>query len=460
MKTSTVRGGIRIAVLGLHLLAFMLLAHGYEHSVSVIYASEGFHFTPNDDKWLIALGLTAALSFLTPLRSDRASTLFYHLVLCLVLIPMLVLFHAEDQPDIFVAQAVAGYLFSVALRPLIGLKPPRWLRMSPHALRRSFFLAALLYIAAILAMGGGRFLNFDLSRVYDLRGDAADNLPPLFDYVSPLISKVVVPTALVLSILHRQYLAALAFACCSVLIFGLTAHKAPLFYPLLVLGVYAASSRKQLGLLLGLAIVVVLGISLADFWLARQYDDELFGWTGKLVMRRVFFLPAQLNFMYYDFFSRNEWVWFSNSKLTLGFADYPYDLSVTHLIGREYFDSESMGANTGWFGSGYMQAGFPGILLYAAIIAAVFRYVDECARLSGKQPLMTAAVIVPVFAMLTSSDLLTAFFTHGLCLNLLLLACLINKEPLHARRSSYQRTSPLRYPGLRQAVPQPRGSGV
>lgn len=460
MSGRATRIGIRIAVLGLHLLAFLLLAHGYEHSVSVIYASEGFHFTPNDDKWLAALGLAAVLSVVTPLRSDRASTLFYHLVLCLVLIPMLVLFHAEDQPGEYVAQVAAGYVVCIWLRPLMAVKPPAWLRMSPHGLRRAFLLSALLYIAVILAMGGGRYLNFDLNRVYDLRADAAGILPSAFDYLSPLVSKVVVPTALVLSILYRQTLSAVVFACCSVLIFGLTAHKSPLFYPLLVLGVYAASSRKQLALLLGVAVVALLGLSLADFWLARQVDVDLFGWTGKLVMRRVFLLPAQLNFMYYDFFSRNEWVWFSNSKLTLGLADYPYDLTVTHLIGREYFDNESMGANTGWFGSGYMQAGFAGILLYAAVIAAVFHYVDECARRSGKQALMTAAVIVPVFAMLTSSDLLTAFFTHGLYLNLLVLACLVNKEPLHARRSSHQRSSSLRYPRLRQAVPQPRGAGL
>lgn len=460
MSSHATRSGIRIAVLGLHLLAFLLLAHGYEHSVSVIYASEGFHYTPNDDKWLTALGLAAALSIVTPLRPDRASTLFYHLVLCLVLLPMLVLFHAEDQPGVYLAQVATGYLLSICLRPLMALKPPAWLRMSPHRLRQAFLIVSLLYIGAILAMGGGRYLNFDLSRVYDLRADAAGILPSVFDYLSPLVSKVVVPTALVLSILYRRYFAALVFACCSVLIFGLTAHKSPLFYPLLVLGVYAASSRKQLALLLGLAVVAVLGLSLADFWMARQVDDETFGWTGKLVMRRVFFLPAQLNFMYYDFFSRNDWVWFSNSKLTLGLADYPYDLSVTHLIGREYFDSESMGANTGWFGSGYMQAGFAGILLYAAVIAAVFRYVDECAQRSGAQALMTAAVIVPVFAMLTSSDLLTAFFTHGLYLNLLVLACLVNKEPLHARRSSHQRPSSLRYPRLRQAMPQPGGAGI
>lgn len=460
MSSHAKNGGIRIAVLGLHLLAFLLLAHGYENSVSVIYASEGFHYTPNDDKWLTALGLTAALSILTPLRSDRASTLFYHLVLCIVLIPMLVLFHAEDQPGEYVAQVAVGYVLSICLRPLMTLGPPAWLRMSPHGLRRAFLAVALLYIAAILAMGGGRYLNFDMTRVYDLRADAAGNLPSFFDYLSPLVSKVVVPTALVLSILHRQVFAALVFALCSVLIFGLTAHKSPLFYPLLVLGVYLASSRKQLALLLGVAVVALLGLSLADFWMARHYDDEVYGWTGKLVMRRVFFLPAQLNFMYYDFFSRNEWVWFSNSKLTLGLANYPYDLPVTHLIGREYFDSESMGANTGWFGSGYMQAGFAGVLLYAAVIAAVFCYVDECARRSGKQALMTAAVVVPLFALLTSSDLLTAFFTHGLYLNLLVLACLINKEPLHARRPSHQRASSLRYPRLRQAVPQPGSAGI
>jgi hypothetical protein len=198
---------------------------------------------------------------------------------------------------------------------------------------------------------------------------------------------------------------------------------------------------------------MMLLVSMADFWIAQTHEGEFWGWIGKLVMRRVFFLPSQLNYMYYDFFINHDYVLFSNSKITFGLVDYPYDLPVTHVIGREYFDNESMGANTGWFGSGYMQAGFAGLLLYGAVVAGVFKYVDVCAQRSGNLALSTAAVVVPMFALITSSDLLTTFFTHGLYINLCVLACLVHKESVRAYRPHDQRASALRHAHFRQAVP-------
>jgi hypothetical protein len=444
---------IRASFLVMHMVAFLILLAGYEQYVSTIYASEGFAWHPDDDKWPVAMACVFLLSLLTPVRSDRASSLFFQMVLMLVLLPMLVLFYAEDQPGSFVAQVVAAYVLTIALRRIMPVGPPRRLSVSPHRLRRIFFIAALAYIALIVLMGGGKYLNFDLTRVYEVRADAASNLPGIFGYISPVIGKVVVPIALVLSILYKKYTTAFAFLVCSVLIFALTAHKAPLFYPLLILGVYFASARKHVALVFAAGMVMMLLVSMADFWIAQTHEGEFWGWIGKLVMRRVFFLPSQLNYMYYDFFINHDYVLFSNSKITFGLVDYPYDLPVTHVIGREYFDNESMGANTGWFGSGYMQAGFAGLLLYGAVVAGVFKYVDVCAQRSGNLALSTAAVVVPMFALITSSDLLTTFFTHGLYINLCVLACLVHKESVRAYRPHDQRASALRHAHFRQAVP-------
>lgn len=438
----------RLITLFLHIAVFLVLGYGYKHYIATIYAYEGFVLQPVEWKWYFALVAVAALSVITPTAQGRPSTLFLQMTVAILLIPMLVMFHAADKPTDYVLQVLACYVLTVVLVPLLKIRPPRFIVMSNHNLRRTAFALASLYIVAIFAMGGARYLNFDLLRVYDFRSDAASNLPVAFAYISPIMAKVIVPIAFVLSLIYRRYLMAAVFVGFSVLIFGLTAHKSTLFFPLMIFFVYVISRGKWLIAKFNLAILALLLAGLADF---AVFQNE--GWVANLMMRRQFFVPGQLNYIYYEFFSQNGLVYFSNSKITFDLIEYPYPLDVAHLIGLKYFDDERTGANTGWLGSGYMQAGFLGMLLYAAIIAAIFKYIDSCASQSGERALVTASAVVPVYALITSSDLLTALLTHGLYVNLLIIACLHATGSYHANRSPDQRPSAPRHAHLRQAMP-------
>jgi hypothetical protein len=430
----------RIVMLGLHFAMFFALAWAYEHFVVPIYGYEGYIFEPDQANGYIALAAVALASLITPAAAHKPSTLFYQIVLQFVVIPLLILFYAHGERWEYPAQVLTAHALSIALPRYLPVRAPRFARVSKDNLLHILFALSALYVASIFAMGGGAYLNFDLYRVYEFREAAAENLPGFFAYVSPLIGKVVVPVAFVLALLYRRYAMAAAMLGFSALIFGLTTHKSAFFSPFLILLIYFVSSGRNLTLKLNIAVLAVILLSLADFWLQTVSDHPFYGWTGNLLVRRVFFVPAHLNYLYYDFFSRNEWVLFSNSKLTLGLLDYPYPLDTPYLIGRVYFQNDRMAANTGWAGSGYMQAGFAGLLLYGAILGIVFKYIDACARRSGEQALTTAAVVIPLYALITSGDLPTSFLTHGLYLNLLLIACFHGKESSDAYRSSEQRS--------------------
>lgn len=429
----------RLVTLMLHLGIFNAMAYGYQRYVAGVYGYEGYRFEPNHDYWYVAFAAVVAMSLITPIRNERPSTLFYHVVLTFVLIPMLVLFHAQNGPPEYMAMVTASYVLSVVTQYVVKINPPKISLLSKSDLRRFLFVLACIYLAAVFLMGGGRYLNFDFMKIYDLRTEAENNLPGVFGYISPLMGKVVVPIAFVLSLVYKKYLMALVFFGFSVLIFALTAHKAPLFFPFLIFFVYVVSTGKNLTLKFNLGVLAVVLVSLWDFALQEKYGPGTFGWVGNLMMRREFFLPSQINFHYYDFFSKHGLVLFTNSKLTLGLLEYPYQLDVSYLIGREYFGDEKTGANTGWFGSGYMQAGFAGLLVYGIAIGAVFKYLDACARKTGERALITASVVIPLFALITSTDLPTAMFTHGLYVNLVLIACFNRKESYHAHSSSQQR---------------------
>ncbi|MEN3363400.1 MAG: hypothetical protein V7606_674 [Burkholderiales bacterium] len=430
----------RIGILVLHFAIFFALAYAYENFVSVQYGYEGYVFHPDEANRSLALICVAALSLITPVEARKPSTIFHHLTLVAVLLPMLVMFYAAGQPWEYMAQCMFAYAVTTILPLFLKITPPKFANLSKHDLRRVLVMITFIYIVAVLLMGGARYMNFDLSRVYDFRRDAASNLPGIFAYISPLIGKVVVPIALVISLLYKKYSTALLVVGCAILIFGMTAHKSTLFAPFAILLVYYVSLSRNLIFKFNLALLALIMVGLGDFWLQQNYSPDTFGTMATMTLQRVLFTPAYLNNLYFDFFSKNEWVLFSNSKLSLGLMDYPYTMDVSYQIGYTYFNDDRMSANTGWFGSAYMQAGFMGVLLYAVIMSALYKYIDACARRSGEPALITASVIVPAIVIITSADLPVSLVTHGLYVNLLLIACFHKEDISHAYSPPQQRS--------------------
>lgn len=418
----------RLVMFALHLAIYFLLLYGYEHHIVPLYGSEGFYFEPSKAKFSLSLGLAILLSLLTPVDDERPSALFLQVALMFVLIPMLVIFYAEDKPWVYTLQAVTAYCVVLLVLPLLK---GWYLRLPSLKNREMMFLLTFLsalFVGMVFAMGGGSNFNLDISKVYDFREIVEEDMPGIFGYVSPLIGKVLLPFALLLALLLKKRFHVLLCMTLSVLVFGLTSHKGPLFYPLFIVVVYYLMARKNFIRNFSLVIISVLCLSIVDFALKDVYDHFLYGWFGSLTMRRMFIVPASVNYMYYDFFSANDFVLWSNSKFTFNFLNYPYSLDPSHLIGLEYFDSDLAGVNTGWLGSGYMQAGFPSMIVYGLIITAVFSYIDKLASIVEDKRLVVAGTFIPVITLIISSDLPVSFLTHGFLANLLMIGFLRRKE--------------------------------
>ena len=256
-------------------------------------------------------------------------------------------------------------------------------------------------------------LNLNLLKVYEYRSLAAQDLPQIYGYFSPMVFRVFFPFILLFAVYHRKWLIAGLAITGSVMIFALTNHKGPLFYPFLVLGIYyVMRSRRGIQLLLASYILVIF-VSLAASFIG---DSNI---VGALFFRRVDFVPAHLNFIYYDFFSTHPHTMLAQSKLTFGLVEYPYQLDSSHLIGHHYYDNELVGANTGWLGTGYMNFGFVGLLIYAFIIGLLLSMVDMLSK--GKEIAVSGAILYPPFqALFLGTDLPTAMLTHGLLLAMFL----------------------------------------
>jgi hypothetical protein len=168
---------------------------------------------------------------------------------------------------------------------------------------------------------------------------------------------------------------------------------------------------------LGLFGVVLVGLLLST--LSDNY------WVSSLFTRRTLMIPGLLSFTYYDFFSQNELVYLSTSRLGF-FIDYPYELSPPNLIGGVYFGAPTMHANTGITGDAFMNFGFLGLVLWGVILVIILKLVDACGRRVDLR-LGVAAIAAPALS-LNNSALLTNILTHGLWLALLLLYLLPKKK--------------------------------
>lgn len=403
----------KLKILMLYLVAFALLWFAYATFIVPIYGYMGFEWAPNRLK--IVEALLAIVFFVSslPSRVKRPSDFFIHVHFLFPVLPMLVLYGAADLPRAYIYFVILAFAVVCLVRKF-KLPKIKGDMIPIHIMMWGLLLFVVIYIISIIQYGGLQYFNLNLFKVYEFRSLASQNLPRIYGYFSPMVSKVLLPFVLLFAVYRRKWLiAGLAISGC-VMMFALTNNKGPLFYPFFILGIYfVLRSRRPIQLLFAGYILVVL-VSLAVFFMGN------FGnMVPSLALRRVYFTPAHLNFIYYDFFSTHPHTMLAESKLTFGLIEYPYDLDSPHLIGYHYYNNVLTGANTGWLGTGYMHFGFKGMIFYALLVGLLLSMVDTLAK---KRELSISGTIlfIPLFAIFQSSDLPTGMLTHGFLLALFL----------------------------------------
>ncbi|MEQ9544797.1 MAG: hypothetical protein RIK85_02165 [Marinobacter sp.] len=274
----------------------------------------------------------------------------------------------------------------------------------------SFVLVAFL-IFWYFYSGATKYLNLDISKVYEFREDSAElaNIGFLA-YLNSWIYQVINLFLISVCLLKKRYFVFLILLLVQIFFFAVTGHKSLLFYPFLIFGVfYYFSGRSGTPMIVFLLLSLVVLSALIFF----VFDNI---WPVSLLVRRVLFIPSTLTYDYFSFFSANEMLYWSNSIFS-SFFEYPYDKSLPKLIGE--FNGTDSGANNGFISSGYAHAGFFGVIFYTFIFSFAVLALE---KFSSKLPLWfaIALTVVPLRTAIISSDLFTVLLTHGLLLTLVL----------------------------------------
>lgn len=360
--------------------------------------------------------LTCFSSLFLSYKYTKPSDFLLHLHFLIPIVPMLVLYGVSDFNREIIYASLALFLFVCLIASKFRVNSLEVMRLSISLVQYILLLISLIVISSLYLLFGLSSANFDLSQVYFYR-EMYDDINPFWGYLISFTSKVFLPFVLLISIIRKNFILAILCLLFSIILFGLSSHKSVVAAPfIIIIFFWFLSSHNPIKLLI--YFVLTLFLSAIGLFL---YTDNFFSLIySSFAVRRIFFEPALLNFFYHDFFKANEFIYWSNSKISFDLLDYPYDLSPAYLIGKNYMGSSLAGANTGWIGSGFMNFGYQGMLIYAVIVALILCSLNGFSRSMDKR-FVTALSLLPLMQMMTSSDLPVSLLNHGLIMVFVLL---------------------------------------
>jgi len=352
----------------------------------------------------------------------------------LVVLPSLTTFAQSERPAFHLALILLGfYTFVLATYLMPRFKLPY---LPPGAVLPLILLfggiSVYVYVMLLITGGLGR-INFDLSSVYETREQYVEAPFPLAAYFVSWLANVLNISLLIYSfIFSKKWLTFLAILA-QIALFAMTNFKSHLFLLLFSPMVYLALRSFRASF----AVLALLGMASLSAAVAVSGSDFLLS-----LFRRVFYVPAGLSSLYFDYFSQNSLSFMSGSsigKILYYFGlDLPYTTSSVTVVALEYWGRD-FSPNVNWIGASFADFGILGIVFSGIFLGFLAALGDSVSKLLCKRGIAESISLGLGFS-LTNSALITSLFTHGGILSLISIwliaslgksTCLVRGRELH-----------------------------
>jgi hypothetical protein len=374
-----------------------------------------FKFVKYFESWIFYF----ILIMISPKKQSKPSDFLMIYFLHIFVAPMLVFYSFTNAARI--PMYLMLFAFSTVMISRLGsrIKLPSLGNNNFFILSLTFFMLILSTVWMILAGGLNNF-NLDLMAVYEYRDAASETIDRgVMAYLNNWSYNVFAPILMIFSLRKKKYWFVFFISCFYVFWFAISSSKSVLFTPLLLLLIWMSQRQAKPFFNFSVALITVLVSSILIF----IFMGNLLPFS--LIVRRQFFMPSVINFKYYEFFENNPFIFWSQS-IANKIIDYPYgDISYTELIGI-FMDQLGALPNANFLATGYMHAGFFGLLFYSISVGLILRLIDSLAYKKIDNKYAIFLTIVPLNILFSSADLLTTLLSHGLAATLIALL-FINK---------------------------------
>jgi hypothetical protein len=351
-----------------------------------------------------------------------------------LILPAFTLFAQSNRPVSHLILTLLGFYISV----LTVLVLPRW---KPPLLSSRFafmFVILNLFIgiytyAMLVSSGGINRINFDLLKVYETRHEFFENLFPLAGYFVPLVANVLNIFLLIYGLTFKKWTIIFLAFFLEIFLFGMTNFKSYLFLPFAALTMYIGLRFFRFRFI-SLALFGVIGMNVIVFFLILTNVTDIIFLLA--MVRRVFFTPAGLMSLYYDFFSDHPYALLSGSTIgkilsSLG-TTLPYDEPPVAMIAWTYWNKDTS-PNVAWIAASFADFGIPGILIFGIAVGFFYSFGDAVAR-SVRTKGVVESISLSTASSFVSSAFFTCLFTHGGLMTLLFLWAFASLEKRFAQK--------------------------
>jgi len=393
----------------------VLLDISYFIVVSEVYKYQGFQLNFTSINYFLSWLIFLASFGFVKVRLTKVSDYFFVTALLSVVAPLTTIYGFDVERSLMPVLSVVASVYLIYLITRVKLISFRKIPTVFNGQRIALAISLLfvLFLLGWYYTSGVQF-NLDLGKVYEFRREnAALAAGGILSYTNNWTYQIFNIFLMAFALLYRRYFLFGLLFLFQVYFFSASAHKSVLFLPILLFGIWYYFKKNNSLAILPIAFSLVILASLATYFV---FDDL---WVSSLFSRRVFFVPANLTFIYFEFFAGNPKIFWSNSVLS-SFISYPYDISLAHVVGR-YLGDDELGANNGFISSGYAHAGIFGIFIYTLIIGIILRFLNDITSRRLPVWLGVALTVVPLRALLISSDLFTVMLTHGFIVAIVLI---------------------------------------
>ena len=348
------------------------------------------YYPPSWGFQLLGAGMALLPSIFLPVRGLQPSQTCTWILYVSVVMPMMfVPYHALARPAgevVVLPLVILGLLLMlIAYQRAPLMRLPR-MRVSPQLVRWTMQAGLAALVAFILLLNGSFHLNLSLGDVYHRRLAARDTIGDgsVAAYAIATLTYSTAPIGLLMGYLRRQYFVMALSIFAFLIAYSCRAAKTDLFMPVFLLGLCLVMRRRtSMGIAIAGGVLVVVLASMIEYLV---FESSVI--SGYLV-RRQLFVPSLLTSYYWDFFVDHVSVAYSDRFYGRFFVEPRYDMSLTRLIGYEYFGNGEINANTCFWASAFANLGYGGMLVLTGCLAWLLRLFDSLAA-GGNQTLCAA----------------------------------------------------------------------
>ncbi len=368
-------------------------------------------------QYLISWGLYLVAIVLVKKRIKLYSDFFFLLFLLIQIAPLTSIYGLDNDKALFPVVVTVVSFFVIYI---VVYSRSKRIHIPIIKNANSLLLAVSVVLIVYLVMwsiitGAIRNFNLDFTRVYEFRmvNSKLMDLGPLA-YINIWVYKFFMLFLFCYFLYKQRFWMAVIVFLVQTYFYGITAHKAVFFYPFLCLIVWVVFHRTNKAIFLVNSFMAVILVAYLI------YDLTAYSRPATMMIRRVFFVQPRLTFEWFDFFSRNPHVFWSDKILSFIFK-YPYesDVAIPYVVGT-YLLSPDLCANNGFISSGYAHAGIAGVMLYSVLLGVIIRLFDQLIFRGLPLWFVACLTAIPTWA-LNASDLFTVLLSHGLLLSYLIL---------------------------------------